>query len=58
MPECTNCGEFVTPAFAQVFGDNADVVHGCLECTTNRRLDEQTQQHNSAESTGSPGVET
>ena len=32
MPECDNCGAFVTEAFARVFGDNSDNVQGCIEC--------------------------
>ena len=32
MPECQNCGEFVTREFAKVFGTNDDEVHGCLDC--------------------------
>lgn len=34
MPECNNCGAFVTPDFARVFGDNDGEVFGCLECQT------------------------
>lgn len=33
---CRNCGRHVTPQFARVFGDNSDVVHGCVHCTTSR----------------------
>lgn len=32
MPECENCGSFVTPGFARVFGDNRNEVHGCKDC--------------------------
>ncbi|WP_449272251.1 DUF7563 family protein [Halostella limicola] len=32
MPECNNCGSFVTPDFARVFGGNEDEVYGCLDC--------------------------
>lgn len=32
MPECNDCGTFVTPRFARVFGDNADDVYGCRNC--------------------------
>jgi hypothetical protein len=39
--ECNNCGSFVTPQFARVFGDNDDEVYGCLNCQTARELREQ-----------------
>ncbi len=29
---CQNCGSFITPEFARVFGNNDDDVFGCLEC--------------------------
>ncbi|MGA9402367.1 DUF7563 family protein [Haladaptatus sp.] len=29
---CRNCGSFVTPDFARVFGNNDDEVFGCLDC--------------------------
>ncbi|WP_458189651.1 DUF7563 family protein [Haladaptatus sp. NG-WS-4] len=29
---CQNCGSFITSEFARVFGNNDDVVFGCLEC--------------------------
>lgn len=32
MSECTNCGGFVTDAYARVFGDNDDRVHECRHC--------------------------
>lgn len=35
---CRSCGETVTPRFARVFGDNEDVIHACLMCTTGREL--------------------
>ncbi len=35
---CQNCGKQVTQQFARVFGDNDDVVHACLECSTFRTL--------------------
>jgi RNase P subunit RPR2 len=35
---CQNCGAYVTRTFARVFGDNHDVVHACLECSTMRAL--------------------
>lgn len=31
---CLNCGQSVTRKFAQVFGDNDDLVYGCFECLT------------------------
>ena len=34
--ECGNCGEAVSEAFARVFGDNADELDGCPECTVFR----------------------
>jgi hypothetical protein len=34
MTECNNCGTFVTPQFARVFGDNEENVFGCPACTT------------------------
>lgn len=33
MPRCTDCDSHVTPRFAQVFGNNEDVVEGCMDCT-------------------------
>jgi hypothetical protein len=38
MPECNNCGGFVTPRFARVFGDNDDVVQGCVSCLTTAEM--------------------
>ena len=35
---CRQCGQDVSPQFARVFGDNENVVHGCLECSTAREL--------------------
>ena len=32
MPSCTNCGEFITPNFVRVFGDNENKVDGCPAC--------------------------
>ena len=29
---CENCGSFVTPDFARVFGTDNDVVHRCPSC--------------------------
>lgn len=46
MPECTNCGGFVTVDFARVFGDNQDQVYGCPECIT------ATAIYNGAATTG------
>lgn len=34
MPTCTNCGEFITPDFVRVFGDNENQVQGCPACLT------------------------
>ena len=38
MPECDNCGSFVTRKFARVFGDNHDNVDGCVSCLTGAEL--------------------
>jgi len=35
---CVNCGSFVTPQFARVFGDNQNRVTRCINCTTSREL--------------------
>jgi len=35
---CEACGSFVTTAFARVFGDNENRVHGCPECLRTRDL--------------------
>ncbi|MGB9955676.1 MULTISPECIES: DUF7563 family protein [Haloferax] len=32
MTECNDCGTFVTPQFARVFGDNEDNLYGCHSC--------------------------
>lgn len=32
MPQCNQCGAFVTARFARVFGDNQDTLHGCRSC--------------------------
>ena len=32
MPECENCGAYVTKEFVKVFGTNDGEVHGCLDC--------------------------
>lgn len=36
--QCRNCGSFVTPQFARVYGNNDDEVHGCLRCQRARDL--------------------
>lgn len=40
MPECDNCGAFVTTDFARVFGDNENDVSGCVACMSFRELQE------------------
>lgn len=40
MPSCDNCGSFVTPDFARVFGDNRNRVDGCVRCMSFRELQE------------------
>ncbi|WP_313696257.1 DUF7563 family protein [Halorarum halobium] len=50
MPECTNCGSFVTPSFVRVFGGNDDQVRGCDSCMTQTEL-------NSGIAAQSPGEE-
>jgi len=42
---CVNCGAFVTPAFARVFGDNDDRVAGCPESTSFRDLTDGESAH-------------
>lgn len=37
---CGRCGEFITPQFARVFGNNDDEVYGCLSCQRTRDLRE------------------
>jgi hypothetical protein len=32
MPECQNCGSYVTESFARVFGNNECEVFGCPRC--------------------------
>ncbi|WP_449272294.1 DUF7563 family protein [Halorussus marinus] len=32
MPECANCGAFVTSNFQRVFAGRDGEVHGCFEC--------------------------
>lgn len=34
MPECQNCGSFVTSDFVRVFGNNESEVFGCIACHT------------------------
>lgn len=36
--QCRNCGAYVSSRFARVFGNNEDVVFGCIECSTLRDL--------------------
>jgi hypothetical protein len=38
MPECLNCGAFVTHEFARVFGDEQHRVSGCPDCTIGTEL--------------------
>jgi hypothetical protein len=38
MPECANCGSFVTPSFVRVFGGNDGEVRGCDNCMTQTEL--------------------
>lgn len=38
MQSCENCGSAVTPAFARVFGDNANVVYACPNCAVAREI--------------------
>ena len=40
MPDCDECGAFVTKSFARVFGDNQDEVYACIDCRSNRALNE------------------
>ncbi|WP_425498434.1 DUF7563 family protein [Natrinema soli] len=37
MPECDECGGFVTQDFIRVFGIEGEV-HGCPNCMTRREL--------------------
>ncbi|WP_170977330.1 DUF7563 family protein [Halorussus salinisoli] len=32
MPECENCGKFVTRDFQRVFSGRDGKVHACLDC--------------------------
>lgn len=32
MPECNNCGQFVTTDFVRVFSDDNGQLAGCLHC--------------------------
>jgi hypothetical protein len=34
MKECNNCGTYVTPDFARVFGNGEDEVFGCPRCSS------------------------
>jgi hypothetical protein len=38
MPDCLNCGRFVTHEFARVFGDEQHRVSGCPDCTVGTDL--------------------
>lgn len=38
MQTCLNCGQYVTPTFARVFGDNEDTVHACPNCASMRTI--------------------
>lgn len=37
MPECAECGKYVTQDFVRVFGIEGEV-HGCPDCMTQREL--------------------
>lgn len=37
---CRRCGSAVSERFASVFGDNDDIIHRCLDCSTMSRLSE------------------
>lgn len=36
-PRCNNCGEFVSHAFARVFGQDGDLA-ACPQCTKQREM--------------------
>lgn len=36
MPECNECGQFLSTQYVKVFGDNNDEVSACPHCTTKR----------------------
>lgn len=36
MPRCNQCGQFVTPAYARVFGSNEDELFACEACAPSR----------------------
>ena len=38
MQPCLNCGRYVSPSFARVFGDNEDSVHACPNCASMREI--------------------
>lgn len=31
---CKRCNAYISHRFARVFGNNADEVHGCIDCST------------------------
>lgn len=35
MTKCNDCGNYVSPDFARVMGDNDGEVHACPECSIN-----------------------
>lgn len=37
MPECAECGAYVTPDYVRVFGLDGEV-NGCRNCMTNREI--------------------
>jgi len=39
MPECSNCGEHITPDFIRIFGVDGEV-HSCPACSTYAELKE------------------
>lgn len=43
MPECQNCGAFVTTDFVRVFGVNGKIVD-CPSCATYSEVTEQTRK--------------
>lgn len=51
MASCDNCGTFVTPDYARVFGDNDGVVHGCPECMALRYITDRADAASSSEVT-------
>lgn len=49
---CQNCDTRVTRQFARVFGDNRDVVHACLECSTYREMHTKAPNVDSGDTRG------